>query len=138
MTTETPTAAVDEPMPLADVNLADLDNFTDGITPWRMFHTLRHEDPVHWQPEEAPNSGFWSVTRHADIARVDRDAETFTSMKFVNLEEVDEDQIKTRASILELDGVRHRAMRSARAVDVRPPAPVVSIVFTIVPASGGR
>lgn len=112
MTTETPTAAVHEPMPLADVNLADLDNFTDGITPWRMFHTLRHQDPVHWQPEDAPNSGFWSVTRHADIARVDRDAETFTSMKFVNLEEVDEDQIKTRASILELDGVRHRAMRS--------------------------
>ena len=99
-------------MPLADVNLADLDNFTDGITPWRMFHTLRHQDPVHWQPEEAPNSGFWAVTRHADIARVDRDAETFTSTKFVNLEEVDDDQIKTRASILELDGVRHRALRS--------------------------
>ncbi|MDX3524170.1 cytochrome P450, partial [Streptomyces scabiei] len=49
--------AVQEPMPLDDVNLADLDNFTDGVTPWRMFHTLRHEDPVHWQPEEAPNSG---------------------------------------------------------------------------------
>ena len=112
MTTETPTAAVTDPMPLADVNLADLDNFTDGTTPWRMFHTLRHQDPVHWQPEEAPNSGFWAVTRHADIARVDRDAETFTSMKFVNLEEVDEDQIKKRASILELDGVRHRALRS--------------------------
>lgn len=77
-----------------------------------MFHTLRHEDPVHWQPEEAPNSGFWAVTRHEDIARVDRDAETFTSTKFVNLEEVDDDQIKKRASILELDGVRHRAMRS--------------------------
>ncbi|MFF3494779.1 cytochrome P450 [Streptomyces sp. NPDC002795] len=104
--------AATEPLPLADVNLADLDNFTDGSTPWRMFHTLRHEDPVHWQEEEAPNSGFWAVTRHADIARVDRDAETFTSTKFTNLEEVDEDQIKKRASILELDGVRHRAMRS--------------------------
>lgn len=105
-------AALDEPMPLDRVDLADLDNFADGVTPWRMFHTLRHEDPVHWQPEEAPNSGFWAVTRHSDIARVDRDAETFTSTRFVNLEEVDEDQIKKRASILELDGVRHRAMRS--------------------------
>ncbi|HSX96611.1 MAG TPA: cytochrome P450, partial [Streptomyces sp.] len=104
--------AVQEPMPLEDVDLADLDNFTDGVTPWRMFHTLRHQDPVHWQPEQAPNSGFWSVTRHADIARVDRDAETFTSTRFVNLEEVDDDQIKIRASILELDGVRHRALRS--------------------------
>ncbi|RRR84349.1 cytochrome P450 [Streptomyces sp. RP5T] len=101
-----------EPMRLADVDLANLDHFTDGVTPWRMFHTLRHEDPVHWQPEEAPNSGFWAVTRHSDIARVDRDAQTFTSTRFVNLEEVDEDQIRKRASILELDGVRHRALRS--------------------------
>ncbi|MFF4540053.1 cytochrome P450 [Streptomyces aureus] len=105
-------AALAEPLPLEEVDLANLDNFADGIKPWRMFHTLRHEDPVHWQPEEAPNSGFWAVTRHADIARVDRDAETFTSSKFVNLEELDDDQIKKRASILELDGVRHRAMRS--------------------------
>ncbi|MFF3611388.1 cytochrome P450 [Streptomyces sp. NPDC002580] len=105
-------AALDEPLPLDQVNLADLDNYADGIKPWRMFHTLRHEDPVHWQPEEAPNSGFWAVTRHADIARVDRDSDTFTSTRFVNLEEVDDDQIKKRASILEMDGVRHRALRS--------------------------
>ncbi|MEU9915988.1 cytochrome P450 [Streptomyces sp. NPDC051001] len=110
--TEILTPAAHEPMPLSDIDLADLDNFTDGVTPWRMFHTLRHEDPVHWQPEQAPNSGFWAVTRHADIATVDRDAETFTSTRFVNLEEVDDDQIKKRASILEMDGVRHRALRS--------------------------
>ena len=102
----------DGSMDLSEVDLADLDNFTDGVTPWRMFHTLRHEDPVHWQPEQAPNSGFWAVTRHADITRVDRDPETFTSTRFVNLEEVDDDQIHKRASILELDGVRHRALRS--------------------------
>jgi len=105
-------AALTEPLPLADVDLADLDNFTDGVTPWRMFHTLRHQDPVHWQPEAAPGSGFWAVTRHADIAAVDRDPATFTSTRFVNLEEVDEDQIRKRASLLELDGVRHRALRS--------------------------
>ncbi|NGO68164.1 cytochrome P450 [Streptomyces boncukensis] len=112
MTETTLAAAVSEPMPLADVDLADLDNFTDEVAPWRMFHTLRHQDPVHWQPEEAPNSGFWAVTRHADIVRVDRDPDTFTSTRFVNLEEVDDDQMKRRASILELDGVRHRALRS--------------------------
>jgi cytochrome P450 len=104
--------AAHDPMPLDEINLADNDKFLDGVTPWRMFHTLRHEDPVHWQPEPRPNHGFWAVTRHEDIARVDRDAETFTSSKFVNLEELDDDQIKKRASILELDGVRHRAMRS--------------------------
>ncbi|MCY9784264.1 cytochrome P450 [Nocardiopsis sp. EMB25] len=108
----TRTTAAPEPMPLDEVDLADPGRFADGITPWRMFHTLRHEDPVHWQPEPEPNAGFWAVTRHADIARVDRDPETFTSTRFVNLEEVDDDQVKRRASILELDGVRHRALRS--------------------------
>ncbi|MEU6387815.1 cytochrome P450 [Streptomyces sp. NPDC046939] len=101
-----------EPLPLDAVDLTDLDRFTDGSAPWRMFHTLRHEDPVHWQPEAAPNSGFWAVTRHRDIVAVDRDPETFTSTRFVNLEEVDDDQIAKRASILELDGVRHRALRA--------------------------
>lgn len=96
---------------LADVDLADLDNFTDGVTPWRMFRALRRHDPVHWQPEPAPNAGFWSVTRHADVLRVSKDTETFTSAKFVNLEEVDDDQIAIRASMLEMDGLRHRALR---------------------------
>ncbi|TFE58275.1 cytochrome P450 [Streptomyces sp. ICN441] len=116
-TRATPTTATElrerlaEPLPLDEVDLADLDNFTDPIRPWRMFHTLRHRDPVHWTSEDAPNSGFWAVTRHADIACVDRDPDTFTSTRFVNLEEVDDDQIKKRASVLEMDGVRHRALR---------------------------
>ncbi|WP_320779187.1 cytochrome P450 [Streptomyces sp. CRN 30] len=99
-------------LPLDDIDLTDLDRFTDGVQPWRMFHTLRHRDPVHWQPETAPNSGFWALTRHSDIVRVDRDPDTFTSTRFVNLEELDDDQIARRASILELDGTRHRALRS--------------------------
>lgn len=103
--------ATPAPLPLSDVDLADNDRFTDGTTPWRMFDVLRREDPVHWQPEPAPNSGFWAVTRHADIVAVDRDAGTFTSTRFTNLEEVDEDQIARRRSLLETDGMRHRAMR---------------------------
>ena len=43
---------------------------------------------MHWNPEPAPNHGFWAVTRYDDIGAVDRDAETFTSEQFVNLEEV--------------------------------------------------
>ncbi|ONI74754.1 cytochrome [Actinosynnema sp. ALI-1.44] len=94
-----------------DVDLVNLDNFTDGVTPWRMFHTLRHNDPVYWQPEPEPSSGFWAITKHADVVRISKDTETFTSAKFVNLEEVDDDQIAIRASMLEMDGLRHRALR---------------------------
>ena len=98
-------------MLLADVDLADNDRFLDGVTPWRMFDTLRRHDPVHWQPEPAPNSGFWALTRHADIVAVDRDPDTFTSTRFVNLEEVDDDLMAIRRSMLETDGARHHALR---------------------------
>ena len=42
---------------------------------------------------------------------IDRDPETFTSTRFVNLEEVDDDYIALRRSMLESDGTRHQALR---------------------------
>ena len=76
-----------------------------------MLDTLRKEAPVYFQRETDGGSGFWAVTRHADICEVDKDPETYTSTKFVNLEEVDEDLQDVRRSILEMDGLRHRALR---------------------------
>jgi cytochrome P450 len=95
---------------LDQVDLTDLDAFARNEG-WAMFDTLRAEDPVHWTPEAPPNSGFWAVTKYADIDAVDRDPETFTSTKYVNLEEVDEDLMDLRRSMLETDGLRHRALR---------------------------
>src|SRR5215211_1597146 len=97
-------------IPLDQVDLTDLDAFArnDG---WAMFDTLRAEDPVHWTPEAPPNSGFWAVTKYADIDAVDRDSETFTSTKYVNLEEVDDVLMDPRRSMLETDALRHRALR---------------------------
>jgi cytochrome P450 len=98
-------------------DLGDLDLFQRGEA-WRRFDELRREDPVHWTPEPAgAGAGFWSVTRHADIVAIDRDAETFTSAKFVNLEEVDDDLLEIRRSMLESDGTRHRALRKLLARD---------------------
>ncbi|MBO2445724.1 cytochrome P450 [Actinomadura barringtoniae] len=102
------------------MDLADLDNFQHG-TPWRIFEELRRTDPVHWNPEPE-GSGFWSVTRHADILAVDRDSATFTSEKFVNLEEVDERQAAIRRSMLETDGPRHIALRRVLSRDFTPRA----------------
>ncbi|WUI01695.1 cytochrome P450 [Spirillospora sp. NBC_00431] len=93
------------------VDLADLDNFMDDETPWRMFEALRRAQPVHWNPEPDGGGGFWSLTRHADIVAADRDSATFTSERFVNLEEVDERQAAIRRSMLETDGPRHIALR---------------------------
>jgi cytochrome P450 len=106
-------------VPLDQVDLSDLDRFRDNLA-WGQFDTLRREDPVHWNPEPAPNSGFWAVTRYEDIWAVDRDAETFTSEKFVNLEEVDDDLMDIRRSILETDGARHLALRQLIAREFSP------------------
>lgn len=98
-------------------DLTDLDIFQRGEA-WRVFDTLRRDAPLHWNPEPpGAGSGFWSVTRHADIVAIDRDSETYTSTKFVNLEEVDDDLIEIRRSMLETDGLRHRALRKLLARD---------------------
>ena len=75
-----------KPVPLEDVDLADLDVFVRNEA-WGMFDTLRREAPVFWNPESGGNRGFWSVTRFADIEQVDKSPEIFTSERFVNLEE---------------------------------------------------
>jgi cytochrome P450 len=94
-----------------DITLADLDLFADGA-PWAVFADLRENSPVHWNVEDSPNHGFWSVTRYRDIVEVLRDTQTFSSeIGAVNLEELDERQMEIRRSMLETDGDRHRALR---------------------------
>ncbi len=96
---------------LTDVTLADLSLFADGA-PWQVFEDLRKNDPVHWNVEEAPNSGFWSVTRYNDIVDVLRNTDIYSSeIGAANLEELDTRQLEIRKSILETDGPRHRALR---------------------------
>ena len=108
--TTSPTSTGSAPVRLEDVDLANLDAFEQNRV-WPQFDVLRRQAPLHWNPEPAPNSGFWSVTRHADIVAIDRDAETFSSSDYVNLEEVDDDLKDLRRSILETDGERHRVLR---------------------------
>lgn len=107
------------PVPLDEVDLADIDGFAN-LRGFAQLDTLRREDPVHWNPEPSPNHGFWAVTRYEDIWEVDRDPETFTSEKFVNLEEVDDDLQDIRRSLLETDGPRHTSLRKLIAKEFTP------------------
>lgn len=106
---------------LSSLSLANLDNFANGA-PWSIFERLRKESPIHWNEEEAPNSGFYSVARYHDIVKVLRDPDTFTSERFTNLEEVDKDQEEARRSLLETDGTRHRALRRLLQGEFTPQA----------------
>ncbi|MGV8885220.1 MAG: cytochrome P450 [Microbacteriaceae bacterium] len=112
----------DELNSMTSVSLADLDNFEKG-QPWALFDELRASAPVHWDEEESPNHGFWSLTRYHDIVRVLRDTDTFSSERgTVNLEELDDDQIEARKSMLETDGIRHRSLRRLMQGEFTPKA----------------
>jgi cytochrome P450 len=107
---------------VSQARLADLDLFEAG-PPWEVFDGLRADDPCHWDPEPAPNKGFWSVTRYQDIVAVLRDTETFSSERgAVNLEELDSEQLEVRKSMLESDGERHRALRRLLQPEFTPRA----------------
>ncbi len=104
----------------SSLDLSNLDNFVDG-PPWATFDQLRAEAPVHWNPEPAPNHGFWSITRHADVLTVDRDDITFSSERgAVSLEELDLEQLELRKSMIDTDGVRHAALRRLLQRDFTP------------------
>jgi cytochrome P450 len=105
-----------------NISLADLDLFESG-NPWAAFDELRATQPVHWDDEDAPNHGFWSLTRYHDIVSVLRDTDTFSSERgTVNLEELDEEQIEARKSMLETDGIRHRSLRRLMQGEFTPRA----------------
>jgi cytochrome P450 len=99
--------------------LADPDTFLAG-PPWELFARLRDTDPVAWTPEPAPHSGFWSVTRHADIVAVSRDWQSFTSSRGVALEELDDEQLTHRTSLIDTDPPRQTQLRKVVASSFTP------------------
>lgn len=102
-------------------NFADLDLFANGA-PWEEFAKVRATGKPHFSEEQAPNNGFWSMMKYQDVVKVLRDPTTFTSERFTNLEEVDKEQEEARRSLLETDGLRHRAMRRMLQGEFTPQA----------------
>ncbi len=96
---------------LGDIDLVDPDTYAERV-PFEWFDHLRAEHPVVWHPEPAPNKGFWAVTRYDDLTRVHMDWETFSSeLGAVALEELDDEQLEVRKSMLETDPPRHTELR---------------------------
>lgn len=92
-----------------DADLTSHDTYVAGV-PHATFDRLRTEDPVHWT-EEADGSGFWSILRYDDAIQVSRDHETFTSAKGIRLEEMDNDQLEARRTMMEYDPPEHTRYR---------------------------
>lgn len=92
--------------PFAD--LASHDTFVGGV-PHATFARLRAEDPVSWVPEGV--SGFWAVTRHADVETVSRDFGRFTASRGIRIEEMAPDELEARRTMMEFDPPEHARLR---------------------------
>lgn len=74
----TPTDAP-ERVALEDVDLLDPAWFEHG-PPHELFRRMRAEAPIRWNGL-ADGTGFWSVTRHADVSAISRDTATYSSWR---------------------------------------------------------
>ncbi len=92
------------------VDLTDLDMWARGV-PYREFAGLRSEAPVAWFDERAPNSGFWSVHRYADIVAATRDVATFSSARGISFEEPTDEDMAARRTIIDTDPPDHTKLR---------------------------
>lgn len=61
---------------ISGIDLLDAQVFADGRD-GEVFRRLRAEAPLFWNPGPGDERGFWSVTRHADVEAVARDADRF-------------------------------------------------------------
>ena len=69
--------------PFIDVGLDDCELFARGV-PHEVLTRLRTESPVVRHLERG-GPGFWAITRHADVVRISKDPETFSSALGTNI-----------------------------------------------------
>ncbi|MDJ0627150.1 MAG: cytochrome P450 [Rhodobacter sp.] len=95
-----------------DDGFADLsshDAFVNG-PPHNTFARLRAESPCHWT-DWAGGAGFWSVTRHADIAALLRDYRLMSSARGIRMEDQTEEEYLARRTFQETDPPEHTRVR---------------------------
>jgi cytochrome P450 len=84
------------------------------------FARLRREDPVHYHPE-SPFGPYWSVTRYADIMKVEIDHGTYSSAQELGgIQITDQAKGSERPSFIRMDPPRHTAQRKTVAPIVAP------------------
>lgn len=93
--------------PRADITSHD--TYLRGF-PHAAFHHLRSEDPVAWI-EEADGSGFWAISRHADVIEVSRDYKRFSAARGIRIEQMDDEELEARRTMMEHDPPEHTRLR---------------------------
>jgi cytochrome P450 len=78
--------------------------------PHDRFRLLRDSQPLSFQTEP-DGAGFWAVVRYDDVIEVGKDWRRFSSAQGSTLEELAEDQLAVRRSMLDLDPPAHTRIR---------------------------
>ncbi|MGI9233729.1 MAG: cytochrome P450 [Woeseiaceae bacterium] len=92
-----------------NTDLSSQDAFNEG-GPWATFERMRKEDPVAWCEEEN-GKGFWSITRHEDVLRLNKDFKALSSAKGIRMEDQSEDEYEARKTFQETDPPKHTYFR---------------------------
>jgi len=95
-----------------DDGYADLtshDTFEAGA-PHNTFARLRREDPLHWT-EYKDGQDFWSVTRHEDIAAMNKNTAVFSSARGIRMEDQSYEEYLARRTFQETDPPEHTQTR---------------------------
>jgi cytochrome P450 len=93
----------------AHADITRHDTYVRGV-PHATFARLRREDPVSWW-DEADGSGFWAVTRYDDLLEVSKDHQRFTVTRGIRLEEMADDEMTSRRTMMEMDPPEHTRYR---------------------------
>jgi cytochrome P450 len=95
----------------------------EAAPPYELFARLRDEDPVAFVEHPAGHRGAWVVSRHADVVAVSRDPQRFSSRGgVVTMDDLDDEQLEARRTLLEEDPPRHTALRRLVAAEFVPRA----------------
>jgi cytochrome P450 len=90
-------------------DIVDPEIYVHGV-PHATFQRLRVEDPVSWW-EERNGTGFWAVTRYDDILTVSHNTQVFSSARGIRLEEMSEEELRARRTMMEMDPPDHTNYR---------------------------
>ncbi len=98
-------------MTASRIDLKSPDLYAEGV-PYAFFDRLRKSEPVYWQPEEG-GTGYWAVTKHADVVAVSRDSATFSSaLGTTQIDDFDDEtRAKQAAMLVNLDPPDHTRLR---------------------------
>jgi cytochrome P450 len=92
-----------------NADITSHDTYVRGF-PHAAFARMRSENPVAWISEE-DGSGFWAITKHADVIEVSRNYDRFTAARGIRIEEMDEEELHHRRTMMEFDPPEHSRLR---------------------------